>query len=78
MRRIILVHSQQVPLIKHLNLNIFELRRCDFPLEELPQSAEAKLSIANGILASVFALFVHGTVDVKIIVCIAVMTVVDD
>jgi hypothetical protein len=73
-RRVILIHSQQVSLIQHLDLDVFELGGSNFPSEELSQIEFPTRCIITSILARA----IDGAVDVEIVVRVAVVAVIDD
>ena len=71
---VVLIHSQQVPLIEHLDLNVFELGGSNF-LSEVFSQIEFP---TRCIIASILARAVNGAVNVKVVVSITVVAVIDD
>lgn len=75
-RSVVLIHSQQVPLVEHLDLYVFELRGDDFTFEVFPEAP--KVPFRPVLIVSAHALPVQRTINVKVIVCIAILPVLDD
>lgn len=75
-RGVVLIHPQQVSLVEHFDLNVFELCGDDFAFEVFPEAA--KVPFRPVFVVAAHALAVQRTIDVEVIVCIAVLPVLDD
>lgn len=75
-RGIVLIHPQQVPLVEHFDLNVFELCGDDFAFEVFPEAS--KVPSRPALVIAAHTLAVQRAINVEVIARIAVLPVLDD